>query len=429
MEYQDFEISIERDGANAWRKRVIHSPAGQGSDPFVPPFATAKLAEMLDRLGSELLGAVPGTRDLHSRQAEGSSLAPMEIGKALYRALLSGEVGARYEKSCGHAESAGEGLRMKLRFDPGSPSMTWVQGLPWELLCDPETEEFLVLDLQRPLVRYLEVERSAALPAFKPPLRVLIALANPLGSAALDLRREQAKIEEALNHSGQIEPVFIENATVEKLREAIRSQHFHVFHFLGHGTYDESTGQGSLLLETSGGGCHPVSGEVLALVIKGTSLPHLAVLNACRTSRGSTSEGLSPFGSVAAALVRKGVPAVVAMQFPVSDVAAIAFAGALYSRIAVGEPVDTAVGEGRMAILLTVGSTEWATPSLFLRTPDGRLFDCPYDRSAKPAPSSRANPGGELPPRIGTIHANQVNYAERDIHQVNNFPDAEPPER
>ena len=60
-------------------------------------------------------------------------------------------------------------------------------------------------------------------------------------------------------------------------------------------------------------------------------------------------------------LVRRGIPAVVAMQFEVSDNAAVEFAPALYGALAAGRPIDAAVTEARKA-MYTVSPLEWATP-------------------------------------------------------------------
>jgi hypothetical protein len=280
-------------------------------------------------------------------------------------------------------------------------------------------------------VRYLEVPRPSSLPVFEPPLRILVALASPRGSDPLDLKEERRKLNDALgNRPGEIEPDFLENATLNGIRKKLRSLPFQVLHFMGHGGWNPHTGEGSLLLEAESGDRDLVSGSLLAEQIKGTSMPVLVVLNACDTARSSEIEGASPFGGVAAALVRKGVPAVVAMQFPITDDAAIPFADALYTRIAAGDPVDTAVTEGRVAIRAAVrDSMEWATPVLFMRSPDGRLFERHSEERLKTLPPLPApEPPRERGPRIGTIHATQVNYAEGDIHQTNSFP-AKLPER
>jgi ribosomal protein L32 len=74
-------------------------------------------------------------------------------------------------------------------------------------------------------------------------------------------------------------------------------------------------------------------------------------------------------------MVMAGIPAVVAMQFPISDEAAILFSGTFYPLLAQGDPVDVAVAEGRRAIRLGNSSTmEWGTPVLFMRAPNGRLW-------------------------------------------------------
>ena len=51
-------------------------------------------------------------------------------------------------------------------------------------------------------------------------------------------------------------------------------------------------------------------------------------------------------------------------------------ARAFYEALADGLPVDGAVWEARKAVSLAVTNTvEWGTPVLYMRTPDGILFD------------------------------------------------------
>ena len=101
----------------------------------------------------------------------------------------------------------------------------------------------------------------------------------------------------------------------------------------------------------------------------------VVVLNACNTARSQTQGGVSPFRGVATALVLGGVPAVVAMQRPISDPAAIGFSAAFYHHLARGDSLDVAITEGRQAIHSARSDTcEWATPVLFLRLPEGNVF-------------------------------------------------------
>jgi hypothetical protein len=63
------------------------------------------------------------------------------------------------------------------------------------------------------------------------------------------------------------------------------------------------------------------------------------------------------------------------MQFEITDEAAITFAQEFYGAVADGYPVDAALAEARKAIFTQGNGLEWGTPVLYLRAPDGRVFD------------------------------------------------------
>jgi hypothetical protein len=98
----------------------------------------------------------------------------------------------------------------------------------------------------------------------------------------------------------------------------------------------------------------------------------LVVLNACDTSRIGPSQ---PFAALAPALLRAGLPSVLAMQRPILDEAAVRFSDAFYRRLCAGDPVDSAVTEARMALARRRSTANaWPIPALFMRTSDGDLF-------------------------------------------------------
>ncbi|MCG8423634.1 MAG: CHAT domain-containing protein [Proteobacteria bacterium] len=80
-------------------------------------------------------------------------------------------------------------------------------------------------------------------------------------------------------------------------------------------------------------------------------------------------------------------PAVIAMQFEITDKAALAFADELYPALVDGLPVDAAVAEARTAIYTLPSDIEWGTPVLYMRAADGVLFDA-FD-SAEPVGQGR----------------------------------------
>ena len=113
-------------------------------------------------------------------------------------------------------------------------------------------------------------------------------------------------------------------------------------------------------------------------------MTRLVVLNSCA---GAASGPTDVFSGTAAALVRGGVSAVAAMQYEISDPAAVAFCRGFYGAIARGRGVDEAVSSGRVAILGLSGRTlEWVTPVLYLRGRDSRLFTVPKPSWADTAP-------------------------------------------
>src|SRR5947207_3281846 len=82
----------------------------------------------------------------------------------------------------------------------------------------------------------------------------------------------------------------------------------------------------------------------------------LVVLNACQTA---TTDNVDAYSGIAQGLIQQEAPAVVAMQFPITDGAAIVFTSEFYGALADGEPVDQAVTSARKAMLSDF-VREWA---------------------------------------------------------------------
>jgi hypothetical protein len=164
----------------------------------------------------------------------------------------------------------------------------------------------------------------------------------------------------------------VDTPTLEALQRRLRREEYHVLHFVGHGAFDEQAQDGVLLFEDLEGRGNPVTGESLGVLLHDHESLRLVVLNACEGARTSSTD---PFAGAAQSLVRKGIPAVIAMQFEISDGAAITLAGEFYSAVADGYPVDAALSEARKAIFTRVNAVEWATPVLYMRSPDGRIFE------------------------------------------------------
>lgn len=388
MRYDDFVLQLDASARGGFRARVVKSPFGEGAVGFALPAIA----------GTSPAGGNPASavsRDLE--HAAGGvqippELPPIEIGTEIYRSVFQGQVRSLLDKSRGHLEIAADrGLRLKIKLDPGDPDTAPLADLPWELLCDGDTEDFFALSRQTSLVRYLDVPRASQPIAFTPPLRILAVSASPRSLPPLDLVEETRRLEALHQQAGSgIEVRHVANASAGAVREALAGDAWNVLHFMGHGTFDRTSGEGMLAFEGADGRLDLVSGRAFATKLRDLRSLGVVVLNACNTARAGHQAGGSPFRGVATALVLGGVPAVVAMQRPISDRAAIGFSTSFYRHLARGDSIDEALTEGRQAIHSAApDGCEWATPVLFLRIPEGNVF---VARSAPDAPPAPAEP-------------------------------------
>jgi tetratricopeptide (TPR) repeat protein len=371
MNYESFSLRIEPSAGGSYAVSV-RSPQGEGQGTF-----------QVLRIGeAPYAGVEPGP----DRAGESRDVGPprparetpaLEVGKELFRSLFRDEIANLFHACLGSLRGRHQGLRVDVAIDPRRPESAALQTLPWELLCRPETEDFLCLSRRTPVVRSLEAHRERR-PAIARPrrLRILAVAASPADGPALAVARERAHLEAAWKgQEKKVEIVFLDRGGVEELREALLAAPFHILHFMGHGTFDARSGEGALFFERYDGTGQPLEGRRLAQLLHDFESLRLVVLNACHTAEAVGTRGPNPFAGVASSLVMGGVPAVVAMRGPVSDLAAVAFSRTFYQRLAAGDAIEAAMTEGRLAIQRAdPGDGAWATPALFLRSSDGVLF-------------------------------------------------------
>ncbi len=200
-------------------------------------------------------------------------------------------------------------------------------------------------------------------------------ISSPYNFPGLDVEREWALLNQVL-HDLELEGLVtlerMEKATLAALQRKLRQGEYHIFHFIGHGGFDQQAKDGVLMLEDDEGRGRPVSGQYLGTLLHNHRPLRLALLNACEGGRASRHD---PFAGTAQSLMQQGLPAVIAMQFEITDEAAIAFTREFYAAVADAEPIDAAMVEARAAIFAQGDNIEWGTPVLYLRSPDGRIFD------------------------------------------------------
>jgi formylglycine-generating enzyme required for sulfatase activity len=254
-------------------------------------------------------------------------------------------------------------------------------GVPWELLYDEHTDQFLALAPDLTLVRYPEMPAAHAQPGplrVEGPLQVVAVLASPTDDyyPRLRLDRELGRLEHALKllrDKNQVQLDVIRGpGTLDQLRERLR-QPVHILHILSHGDLNRETGEGELLFEDTDGAAEPINAYLLRQYLeRQRGQVQLVTLNACL---GALPVENDAFSSVGLSLIRGGVPAVVAMQFEIAEDVAAELTRVLYAELAAGMPIDQAVNEARLHISGRYRTRlDWAIPVLFSRAETGMLF-------------------------------------------------------
>ena len=296
--------------------------------------------------------------------------AAKAFGASLFGAVISGDVKACFRSSFDEARRQNAGLRIRLRLEDPS-----VVDLPWEYLYNPAVNRFLALSIHTPLVRYMDLPERIQPISVTPPIRVLVMISSPTDFPALDVEAEWTRLTEALAdliRRNQIAIERLDDATLEALQRGLQRERYHIFHFIGHGELDDSSQEGVLIFEGDKGRGHRVGSQSLGTMLHDHETLRVAILSACEGARMSRTD---PFAASAQSLVQQGIPAVIAMQFEIADDVASRFAHEFYGALADGYPIDASLTEARKSIFAARHEVEWGTPVLYLRAPDGRIFD------------------------------------------------------
>jgi hypothetical protein len=285
---------------------------------------------------------------------EGSSQNFDTLGQALYDLVITGPIRETLDR-------IEDSHRLLLRIDPKAEELATI---PWEFMRNDGMPLFT--DVNRPVARAVAAfDPALRLAPVHWPLRVMLVVGS---------KDEQVRISEEIGHVRDafrrvcglvdLEVAWLPNR--EYIRTMCAAMRPHVFHFVGHGAVDDDLG-GHLRLEQPNG---PVV-QWTAPDIRGDLDDcgiRLAVLNACQSGQEGEHRGAR---AAAAGLAALKVPAVIAMQGPITGKAAALFAKGLYQSLSAGVPLDRAVAKARLEVtdVAPVNERDYAMPSLVLRAP------------------------------------------------------------
>ena len=394
-EYDDYRVTLTARADGAYDASAVGADGVVHTGELRLPFDDAELEREVLGVAAIVTRSAPRPAAIATRDIGGDGppeFDPAELGGALAEALLAGDVATGYDGAFRRATAAGRGLRLTLSLG-AAPRLLSV---PWELLYRRPT--FLANQRKTPLVRHLDVTGLPQAPAIQGTVQVLGVIASPSDCPPLDVAAERERVERAMATVvalGRVELTWLDSATPRRLREVLRDGNFHVLHYVGHGDFT-AQGEGVLFLDGVDGGHTELDSDEMASLLGDQSSLRLVVLNSCDGARTTLTD---PYAGVATTLVQLGVPAVVAMQFEISDAAAILFAEELYTNL-IGRqaPIDAAVSEARKAIYIEQKTAEWATPVLFMGDVSAELFH--FEIAAAPLPPPPP-PGPPVQPVVG----------------------------
>ncbi len=360
--YEDLLVSIDRIAEEGWYQVTVTAPDGS-KEPAAIELEWRDEASVEKLLGfqfdalSGYRAGVPVYRDLRpmrpaaTLKSVGQMIYEKTFPEGLVRDLLL------------------DGLkrpdRIRVVLELKAPELMLI---PWESLYVAPLRRFLALDLKYSLVRR-PVESVGLNPrSITYPLRLLVVLASPVDAPPLDTERELRILKGELKSAmqkGRVDLRPLEHATPDKLQREMRTFRPHIFHFMGHGTFQKNgegdEGTGFIILEDNDDDRRTelFSAEKLNTFLRDSNVS-LAVLNACDTGVTSINSAIT---GVAGTLVSADVPAAIATMRAIPDEAAVLFARKLYSAFVDGYPIEASVVEARKA--LNAKEQDWSAYALF----------------------------------------------------------------
>ncbi|MCY7406190.1 MAG: CHAT domain-containing protein [Alkalinema sp. CAN_BIN05] len=376
---QEFLLSVTPVEGDKYLIRTEHERMSAGV-PVAQEIVTWQVEDWIEQaaklMDDPLLGLLrSGTPTSATPPNSSSNSNLVLLGQQLYHALFQGTIRDSWLAAQGIAQNQHDILRLRLGLmDNRLPR------LPWEVMNGGD----------RPLATGTDVVFSryqvGGIPAYVGggscgPLRILMVLSAPTDQDQLKLHEEANHLREELerdrsSHQGpEIELKILEQPGREQLTQDLEQGNYDIFHYAGHSHW--GTAGGDLYLVNSRTGLtEALSGEDLAGLLVNNGV-RMAVLNSCRGGHGATATGDS-IENLADALLRRGVPAILAMAERIPDDVALSLSRLFYRNLKQGYPIDLSLNRSRQGLISSYGSHQlyWALPILYLRPEfDGYLHN------------------------------------------------------
>ncbi|NER45226.1 MAG: CHAT domain-containing protein [Symploca sp. SIO1A3] len=336
--------------------------------------------------GSDFLSFQEGDNPLSQ-----SSLNLVSLGQQLYHALFQGRLRDSWMMAQAISQNQHKVLRLRLGLRGTS-----LPRLPWEVL--HAVDRPLATGTDIVFSRY-QLGLGLTVPFRKPvarvnqPLKILMVISGPSDQESLELLQEANHLKEELQNrfshdSPAIELTILSQPGREQLTQALEQGQYQVFHYAGHSNLGDAGGN-VYLVSSKTGLTEILNGDDLAGLLVNNGV-QLAVFNSCRGAyTAASNDPENPQErNLAEALVKRGIPAVIAMAERIPDEVSLSLTRLLYRNLNQGYPIDLSLSRARQGLISAYGSNQlyWALPVLYLHPEfDGFLIhtsESTYNREA-----------------------------------------------
>jgi hypothetical protein len=353
------------DGAVVGTPRPLHAPVGGLSLGEVPP-RYRFLGALCDDDG-ELDGIWKLFNSIFLEESYKEDDLK-SLGKLLFDKLVGDDNWSAIRAKAG----ASAHIELALLWDE---SLQELHRFNWEMMYGPDG----YLAAERVAITRLVMRTPSEKPEqFLPPPKILFAAGTRVTDKKVRPGAEYFGLLRQLRHRGlTIHPRILQLTSAPDLRTAMEKFAPHVVHFICHGDIDCDAGKCRGFLELQKEDKKGIKVQLFAedllknLKVKVNDkikFPLIVVLSACYSAAHPGAAGVDRVGSLAAELVKAGIPIVVGMSGQVSDTACRLFTRRFGEALVMGEPLVAATAEGRWAALIDgiPETVDWAFPTLFM---------------------------------------------------------------
>jgi hypothetical protein len=318
------------------------------------------------------------------------------LGTHLWMLILDNEVGEALK-----AKIPGEGkppTRLSIEFDDRADAS--LKGLPWEFLYEPENRWFLSTKTELLLTRYVTTDKErvkVAQVGDRERLRALLVAALPKDDMFAVHREGLRMLGTALADVTNLDVAPpIEFWQPDEIAKELAATPYEIIHVIG--ICRGAPGSPQIYLGGAGDGFQDPAQFVETLTVNPTR-PRLVILQLCDYVDGDATEN---FERLAPALIRRRVPAVLALQYAARADQAdhVGLGKQFYQSLVDGEHIGAAVQASRRRLWTEFSDRRFGTPVLYLQE-DGALRQPrprfrSRSRTAKPTAESGTSGGQKI---------------------------------